>query len=92
LVLLPAALIPSWHEEQVPVTCVWSTFVAGLQAVVAWHDSHDALVDRCVAPLPAALTPSWHDAQSLTIPEWVNVAGVQAAVVWQLSHPAVVGT
>ena len=37
---LPVAVVPLWHDTQVPTTWVWSTVVAGFQALVPWHDSH----------------------------------------------------
>ena len=36
---LPVADVPSWHEAQVPLTCVWSMRVSGAQPAIEWHDS-----------------------------------------------------
>ena len=44
LVPLPVARVPSWHDVQVPVTCAWSTLVAGFQALVTWQESQVLLV------------------------------------------------
>jgi len=88
---LPAAIVPSWHEAQVPETCVWSTRVAGCHAATAWQDSQLADVVMCVGFLPSARDPSWQLAQLLTMPLWSNFAGVHAVVAWQLSHSAPVG-
>ena len=83
---LPAALVPLWHELQVPVTCAWSTRVAGFQADTAWQASQVLLVARCDALLPVAFTPSWQLAQLPTMPVWSQFAGVQAVGVWQDSQ------
>ena len=67
--------------------------VAGIQAVVRWHVSHDAVVGTCVAGLPFAVVPLWHVAQVPgATPVWLNVAGSHAVVRWHVSHDAVVGT
>ena len=63
MVDLPVAFVPLWHEEQVPVTCEWSTRVAGRQLVVLWQLWHCVVVVMCVAFLPVAVVPLWHEAQ-----------------------------
>jgi len=56
---LAVALVPLWHELQVPVTWAWSTRVAGRQALVAWQLSQLVSVVMCEALLPVAFTPLW---------------------------------
>ena len=53
---LPVAVVPLWHDEQVPVTLAWLKF-AGVQAFVEWQVLHSAVVAMCVAVLPVALVP-----------------------------------
>jgi hypothetical protein len=54
---LPFAVVPLWQVAQVPgATPVWLN-VAGIQAVVRWQTSHDAVVAMCVAGLPFAVVP-----------------------------------
>ena len=66
--------------------------VAGVQPVVRWQLSQEAVVEICLAVLPEALLPLWQVAQLPTVTVlWLNVAGSQAVVRWQLSHEAVVG-
>jgi len=84
------AMVPLWQLVHVPMTCAWSTFVAGFQAVVTWQASHTLLVKMWVAFLPFALTPLWQLEQPLVMPVCVKVAGVQASVVWQVPHSWVV--
>ena len=61
--VLPRAVVPLWQVAQVPgVTPVWLK-VAGVQAVVRWQVSHDAVVGTCVAVLPRAVVPLWQVAQ-----------------------------
>ena len=79
--VLPVAMVPLWQDVQVPVTCVWSTFVAGRQTVVEWQDSHFTVDVMCVALLPVAEVPLWQVEQPLTMPACENVAGVHATVV-----------
>lgn len=44
LVVFPVAVVPLWQFAQVPgTTPVWLN-VAGIQAVVRWQASHDAVV------------------------------------------------
>lgn len=40
---LPVALVPLWHDEQVPVILLWLKF-AGVHAVVAWQVEHSEVV------------------------------------------------
>jgi hypothetical protein len=60
---------PLWQETQVPVTCVWSTLVAGFQVVVPWQLSQLLLVAMCVAGLPVTVPvlivtpPLWQETQ-----------------------------
>ena len=66
---LPGALVPLWQEAQVPVTCVWSTRVTGVQAsVVRWHASQTLLLAMCDAGLPGAVAPLWHEMQFPVMP------------------------
>ena len=37
--VLPGTLVLLWQEKQVPVTCVWSTLLAGDHAVTVWQDA-----------------------------------------------------
>jgi len=71
-------------------TLLW-LMVAGVQPVVRWQVSQDAVVEMCVALLPLAVVPLW---QELQVPGatllWLMVAGVQPVVRWQVSHEAVV--
>jgi hypothetical protein len=83
---LPAALVPLWQVLQAPVTCAWSTRVAGRQLVTAWHASQVLLVERCARLLPVALTPSWQLAHCPTIPVWSHFAGFHADGVWHESQ------
>ena len=55
-------------RAQVPVTCAWSTRVAGFQLETAWQASQVLLVARCVAFLPVAFVPSWQLAQFVDDP------------------------
>ncbi|NJD31178.1 MAG: hypothetical protein FIB04_04765 [Gammaproteobacteria bacterium] len=83
---LPGAFAPSWQELQVPITCAWSTRVAGLQPETEWHASQVAVVARCVAVLPVAFTPSWQLEHLSTMPVWSHFAGFQADGVWQAAQ------
>ncbi len=57
---LPGAVAPLWQLTQAPgVTPVWLN-VAGIQAVVLWQLSQEAMVGMCFAGLPVALVPLWH--------------------------------
>jgi hypothetical protein len=52
-----------WHDlHGVAVTTVWF-IVAGLNTVVLWQASHEAVVGMWVAFLPVAVVPLWHVAQ-----------------------------
>lgn len=54
---LPLALVPLWQVEQVPGdTPPWLN-MAGVQAVVLWHESQDAVVGICPEDLPLAAVP-----------------------------------
>ena len=53
---LPVALVPLWHETQVPVALAWLK-LAGVHAVVRWQVLQSAVVAMCVAGLPLALEP-----------------------------------
>ncbi len=64
----PVAVVPLWHEEHVPTTCVWSTLVAGFHAVVAWQDSQVFVVLMCPLGLPVVWVLSWQLEQPLVIP------------------------
>jgi hypothetical protein len=61
------ATVPLWQETQVPVTCVWSTLVAGFQVVVPWQFSQVLLVAMCVGVLPVTvpvlmvMLPLWQE-------------------------------
>jgi hypothetical protein len=66
---LPVALVPLWHEPQVPVTWAWSTRNAGRHALVAWQLSQLVSVVMCELPLPVALVPLWQLKQLPVIPE-----------------------
>ena len=79
--VLPLAVVPLWQLEQVPgATLLW-LIVAGVQAVVLWQASHDAVVETWFEVLPLAVVPLW---QLLHVPGatllWLIVAGVQAVV------------
>jgi len=67
--------------------------VAGVQAVVLWQVSHEAVVETCFESLPLAVVPLW---QELQVPGatllWLILAGIQPVVRWQVSHEAVVVT
>ncbi len=66
---LPVAAWPSWHDAQVPLTCVWSMRVIGAQSTVEWQDSQVLVVWKCVTDLPVACTPSWQEVQLPEMPE-----------------------
>ena len=55
---LPEAVVPSWHEKQVPSTCAWSTSEAGFHAATTWHDSQVEDELMCVVGLPPVRMPS----------------------------------
>ncbi|MFO1196967.1 MAG: hypothetical protein U1E86_08335 [Burkholderiaceae bacterium] len=56
---LPLAVVPLWHVAHVPgATPVWF-MVAGVQAVVRWHVSHEAVVITWLEGLPLAVVPLW---------------------------------
>ena len=78
---LPVAVVPLWQVEQVPgATPVWLK-VAGVQALVLWQVSHDAVVGIWVEGLPVAVVPLWQvEHVPGTTPVWLKVAGVQALV------------
>jgi hypothetical protein len=83
------ATLPLWQEWQVPLTCVWSTVVAGIHATALWQLSHVLPVARCVGALPVAVVPSWQPLQPLVMPAWTKDAGVHVSVVWQVPHSCV---
>jgi hypothetical protein len=68
LVPFPVAVVPLWHDAQVPLTWVWSTRVTGLHVATEWHLSHVLLVVMCVALLPVAVVPLWQLMQFVVIP------------------------
>jgi hypothetical protein len=55
---LPVAVVPLWHDAQLPLTWVWSTRMTGRQFVVEWQPSHVKVDWMCVVLLPVAFTPS----------------------------------
>jgi hypothetical protein len=66
--------------------------VAGVQDVVLWQLSQDAVVGMWLVGLPVAVEPLWQVEQVPgATPVWLKVAGVQALVLWQLSQDDVVG-
>jgi hypothetical protein len=92
LAVLPVAMAPLWHEEQLPSTCAWSTRVTGCQVDVAWQLSQAALDLMWEVFLPVARTPSWQLAQLAVMPVWSKPAGRHAIVVWHELHSEVVAT
>jgi hypothetical protein len=58
---LPVAIVPLWHEKQLPTTCVWSTRVAGDHATVEWHVWQFVLDWIWAALLPVAVVPLWQE-------------------------------
>ena len=48
-------IVPLWHEEQRPVTCVWSTRVTGFHSAVTWQLSQALELAICVAGLAVTL-------------------------------------
>jgi len=56
--VIPVAVVPSWHEAQLPVMPVWLN-AAGVHASVEWHALHSCVVGMCVVGLPVAATPLW---------------------------------
>ena len=83
---LPVAFVPLWQVPQVPVTCAWSTRVAGFQPETAWQDSQVLLVAMWIDFFPVAFVPSWQLTQFDTMPVWSHLAGFQAVGVWQESQ------
>src|SRR5437868_13198753 len=82
----PVAATLLWHPAQPVVKVVWST-LAGFQASVPWHTSHDWVVGMCVRGMPAAFTALWQLVQVCgATAARSKRAGVQALVVWQLSR------
>ena len=72
-------------------TPVWLK-VAGVQALVLWQVSQEAVVGTWPEGLPLAVLPLWQVEQvPVATPVWLNVAGVHALVLWQVSQEAVVG-
>ncbi|TLY79057.1 MAG: hypothetical protein E6K41_13205 [Gammaproteobacteria bacterium] len=65
----PVAATLLWQPAQLVVKVVWST-LAGFQASVPWHMSHDCVVGMCVRGMPAAFTALW---------QLVQVCGATAA-------------
>ena len=60
---LPVAVVPLWQVEHVPGAMpVWLK-VAGVQALVLWQVSQDAVVGRWVVGLPVAVVPLWQAVQ-----------------------------
>ncbi|MFH1819752.1 MAG: hypothetical protein ABIK08_08870 [Pseudomonadota bacterium] len=54
---LPVAVVPLWQVEQVPGAMpVWLK-VAGVQALVLWQVSHDAVVGMWAEGLLVAVVP-----------------------------------
>jgi hypothetical protein len=82
-----------WQVAQVPGTTPAWEKVAGIQAVLRWQVSQEAVVAMWFAGLPLALVPLWQVAQVPgATPVWLKVAGIQAVVRWQVSQEAVVAT
>ena len=88
---LPAAVVPLWHELQLPDTSAWSTRVTGRQLAVPWHAPQPSVERMCVALRPVAFAPSWQLAHAAASPSWLNRAGTQAMLEWQEPHCAAVG-
>ena len=78
---LPVAVLPLWQVAHEPgATLAWLN-VAGIQAVVRWQVSHEAVVWTWLPGLPVAWVPLWQLAQVPgTTPVWLNVAGSQAVL------------
>ena len=75
------AVVPLWQVMQVPGATPACEKVAGIQAVVRWQVSHDAVVTKWFALLPVAVLPLWQVAQVPgATPACENVAGVHAVV------------
>ena len=61
--------------------------VAGVQAFVVWHVSHDWVVGIWFVPLPVAIVPLWQEAQVPLTCVWSTlVAGFHAATAWHDSQ------
>lgn len=97
---LPAAVVPLWQVEQIPVTggtaVEWLKVVAHV-VVDKWQVSHWDVVGTCVLGLPVAVEPLWQDEQfpatGGTAVKWLNPAVAHDVVeVWQASHCAEVET
>jgi len=75
------AVLPLWQVEQVPgATPVWLK-VAGVQALVLWQVSQEAVVGTWPEGLPLAVLPLWQVEQvPVATPLWLKVAGVHAVV------------
>ena len=70
-----------------PVTCAWSTRVAGRQVEVEWQASQPLLEAMWVGFLPVAVVPLWQAKQVPVTCVWsTRVTGFQAIVAWQDSQ------
>ena len=78
---------PLWQVMQVPgVTPAWVN-LAGVHAVVRWHESHDAVVRIWLAGLPELVIPLWQLMQAPgATPIWLNRAPTKVVVLWQVSQ------
>ena len=79
-----------WQVAHEPgVTPLWLK-VAGIQAVVRWQVSHEAVVCTCLLGLPVAVVPLWQVAHEPGVtPLWLKVAFLKPpglVLLWQVSH------
>jgi hypothetical protein len=78
---LPVAVEPLWQLEHVPAATPLWLKLAGVQAVVLWQLSHDALVTIWFDGLPVAVDPLWQvEHVPGATPLWLKLAGSQAVV------------
>ncbi|OGM03849.1 MAG: hypothetical protein A2008_08395 [Candidatus Wallbacteria bacterium GWC2_49_35] len=70
-----------WQVLHVPAATLLWLMVAGVQAVVLWQVSHEAVVEMWLEFLPVAVVPLWQEAQvpGATLLCFI-VVGVQAVV------------
>jgi hypothetical protein len=59
--VLPLALLPLWHDAQLPVTPLWSKR-AESQFRDEWQLAQSWVVAMWVVGFPAACNPLWHEA------------------------------
>jgi hypothetical protein len=57
-VFVPVAVVPLWHDAQLPVMPVWLN-AAGVHARVEWQALHSCVVGIWLVGLPVAATPLW---------------------------------